>query len=625
MGIFKQLRERRLFQIALSYAAIGWAVLQVVDQLADRGILPEILYKLVLIWVLLGIPASILIGWHHGERGEQRAPMSEIALLVVLALFALGMSASTVSRARAEKQFANRLEDQLDLRTIAVRYFTDTSPDSAYQYLADGFTEDLIATLSQVQGLNVISRNGALQFRGVDAPPEEVGKAFKAGIVIDGSLQPRGKQLRLVIDLYDGQSGSAMRDGRVTVDFDPSDELTQRDSVAERTDRKLREYLGEEIRMQRLAAGTRNQTAWTLVQRGEKARKDADAAVRARDMAMAEKQFAVADSLLAQAEQLDKEWAEPSTARAAIWYKQARLAGSEPATAVKLIETAVGHADEALRRSKTAGRAYELRGTANYFRWLLKVEDNATAQEALLKSAQTDLETALRYDQQLASAHSTLSHLYNQIDDMSNSVIEAEKALDADAYLEFADVVLLRLFQGSVRLQSFTKAKNWCETGVSRFPDNSQLASCPLRLLITPAVDAGEIEIDTAWAIAARAAAVAPPARAPYERVENEMQVAGAIARVADHQQSKALQDSARSVLQRAHAAATEEVDPTRSLLQAEAYVWVLLHEEERAIDALYQHAAVNPQAYARTRGESSWYWRALEDNPRYRSLMGMD
>jgi hypothetical protein len=405
--------------------------------------------------------------------------------------------------------------------------------------------------------------------------------------------------------------------------MDPADELVLRDSVTEQTGRLLRSHLGEEVRLQRSAAGTRKTAAWALLQRAEKVRKDAEAAIREHDPETGTKLFLHADSLLAQAEQLDRDWAEPSIARAEIWYRQSRLAASAPSQAVRLIEAGVPHASEALRRSKTAARAYELRGTLHYWRWMLKVEPDAKTQEALLQSARVDLETAVRFDPLLASAHATLSHLQYTLDDVSSGVLAAQKAYEADMYLEVADLVLWRLFDGSLGLGNFSKAKTWCDEGVKRFPTDSRLVACPLNLMITPSVELPDI--DSAWAIAARAAALAPAARAEAERVQNELLIAGVIARAARRQQSTALADSARAVLRRASAAAGPELDPTRSLLSLEAYVWVLLGDRERAVAALYQRAAADPHAYERTRGEKSWWFRDLEDHPRYRQLIGLN
>ena len=77
MGFFSQIRQRRLFQIVAAYLAAGWIGLQLMDQLTQQGILHELLYELYLIWYLAGIPAALLVGWHHGEKGKQNAPRFE--------------------------------------------------------------------------------------------------------------------------------------------------------------------------------------------------------------------------------------------------------------------------------------------------------------------------------------------------------------------------------------------------------------------------------------------------------------------------------------------------------------------------------------------------------------------
>jgi TolB-like protein len=618
MRIFQELRERRLFQIALSYAGIGWAILEVTDQLADRAIVPEIVYKLVLIWVLLGIPATVLIGWHHGEKGKQKAPLSEIIAIVVLVLIASGLTFSTVSRERALQDFATAAENPLEMRRLAVMYFRDDSPGGEYQYLADGLTEDLIAELSQVPSLSVVSRNGSLQFRGSDAPPDSIARVLGAGTLVDGSVEQRGQRLRVSIALREGQSGQVFK--RVGFDMDPAELIGVRDSVSVETARLLREWLREEVRARQSASSTRNTAAWGLLQRAEKTRKDAEVAVAAGDSDTALQLFEAADSLLAQAQEMDRSWAEPPVARAAIAYRRSRLVQGTPPAAMEFVRAGLELTEEALRRSNTAARAYEMRGTFNYFTWLLRVTTDPAEHEALLQSARADLEMAVRFDPLLASAHATLSHLYTQ-DDVSSAVVAAQKAYDADAYLEVADLVLFRLFTGSQDLGNFTSARRWCDEGRRRFPEDYRFVQCELRQMITPGVD--RPDVDLAWRLLARQEEFVPEPRRAYERARAEMMVAGAIARAA-RTGSPALQDSARAVLDRARAQVTPQLDPVGDLLGVEAYIRVLLGEKERAVGLLQQQLAANPLLFSRTRGEVSWWWRDLQDQPRFREMVGL-
>ena len=77
-------------------------------------------------------------------------------------------------------------QSALDTRSIAVLYFEDGSGTDSLAYLADGLTEALIADLSAVPSLHVLSRNGALQFRNAGLSPDSIAREVGAGTVVTG-------------------------------------------------------------------------------------------------------------------------------------------------------------------------------------------------------------------------------------------------------------------------------------------------------------------------------------------------------------------------------------------------------------------------------------------------------
>lgn len=75
------------------------------------------------------------------------------------------------------------------IRSIAVLPLVNLSGDPAEEYFADGMTDQLIGTLGQLRGVNVISRTSAMQFKGSKVPLPEIARALHADAVLEGSVQ----------------------------------------------------------------------------------------------------------------------------------------------------------------------------------------------------------------------------------------------------------------------------------------------------------------------------------------------------------------------------------------------------------------------------------------------------
>lgn len=82
-----ELLKRRVPQIVIITGAGGWALLEAMDQLVDRGILGDVAYRLTLPFVIGAVLTSTVIAWFHGQKGRQRAPLVEYVLvgLIVVA------------------------------------------------------------------------------------------------------------------------------------------------------------------------------------------------------------------------------------------------------------------------------------------------------------------------------------------------------------------------------------------------------------------------------------------------------------------------------------------------------------------------------------------------------------
>jgi len=497
----------------------------------------------------------------------------------------------------------------LDPRTVAVLYFEDLSPGGELRYVADGLTEGLIRELSRVDGLDVVSGNGVAPFRTFSQSPSEIAGILEAGTLIRGRVEPAQGQLRVSVRLVEGTSGADFE--RAQFEVASGEFLAAQDSLVDEVARLLRRRLGEEVRLRRRLAETSSVEAWALVQRGEQERRAAEERVKVGDAEGALSAFDGADSLLALAASVDPDWPEPPTLRGWVAYRESRIA-SNLEDALAAIERGTDRAEEALSLDPNAPRALELRGTLRYWHFLLGVTPDPADAEALLRSARTDLEAAVDRDPSLASAQSTLSHLYYSTGELTRASIAAQLAYEADAYLDVANEVLWRLFLSTFDTGRLTQARGWCQEGHRRFPDDYRFSECRLWELTMPTVTP---DVDDAWELWQRTVELTPDHLKAYEEHRALMGVACVIAR-AD------LPDSARAVLSSARAG--PDVDLGGDLPFLEARVQTVLGDYDRAIDLLRSFLT----GYAFENQEQAeewanhWFWRDLRGNSDFEQLI---
>jgi len=93
--------------------------------------------------------------------------------------------------------------------SVAVLYFDNLSRDTAYAYLADGLTEEVIAALGKVRRLDVRSLFASQQVR--DRPPTSpavLGRSLGAAYLVRGSVRPTAGRVRVTWELLRAATGS---------------------------------------------------------------------------------------------------------------------------------------------------------------------------------------------------------------------------------------------------------------------------------------------------------------------------------------------------------------------------------------------------------------------------------
>lgn len=97
-------------------------------------------------------------------------------------------------------------EPELDRQRVAVLPFVSLSPDPNDEYFSDGLTEELITKISEIQGLKVISRTSAMNYKHKEKKSSEIGRELATGSIIEGSVRKAGNRIRVTVQLVDTRS-----------------------------------------------------------------------------------------------------------------------------------------------------------------------------------------------------------------------------------------------------------------------------------------------------------------------------------------------------------------------------------------------------------------------------------
>lgn len=613
MSTWKELKERRLVQILVSYAVAGWVVVSIVGEVIDRGVLPEILFRILLVLYFGGMLIAAISGWYHGEKGNQKVTRIELVLLVAVSLATLGAAGYTVQHHQQMEEVRLAAgEAGLDLRRLAVLYFRDMSRGGDLAFLADGISESLIERLSRSRSLEVLSRNASGRFRDPSISLDSIARALSAGTLVDGTVSRRGDDIRVDFSLLDGAGGAEIQRGRVER---PADDLfALQEQVAEEVALLLGRWLEEEVDLRESRGGTESVVAWTLFQRAERAKEEGERLQEEGDREGFAEFYRAADSLYAEAELADPTWTPPLVQRGHLYDLLAQAAfRSSPGEAESWINAGIQYAERALSMDPRSPEAHYVRGRLEYFRWRAGLNPNPRISERSFRQAMADLEQATRLDPSHAEAWSILSLLYSEEADNTEAKLAARRAFEADEFLRNADEVLFRLYATSYDLEQMRDAADYCREGGRRFPRHILFRECRLWLLAAPFAQAPAADPEAAWTSLDQYLEVAPPGHRDYLRIKGQILVAGALGRAE-------LTDSAEAVLARSRP--SPDLDPEMELMGLEALIRLHMGQKEEALDLLKTYLTANPNHRDGWQWTAHWWWRPLQQEPEFRALV---
>jgi len=225
LSIFKELKRRNVFKVAVAYIIVAWLVLQVSDTLVPALHLPEWFHSGVAFVLIIGFPIAIVFAWAFEitPDGIQRD---------------FGDSATTESLKTVETS------DVEDDKSIAVLPFANMSDDNEQEHFCDGLTEELLNVIANLPNLRVASRTSCFAFKNKSVNLGVVAEKLHVAHVLEGSVRKNGNNIRITAQLIEVSTDSHL--WSETYDRQLDDIFVIQDDIAKRILNALKLKLGAE-------------------------------------------------------------------------------------------------------------------------------------------------------------------------------------------------------------------------------------------------------------------------------------------------------------------------------------------------------------------------------------------
>ncbi|NDQ56845.1 MAG: tetratricopeptide repeat protein [Acidipila sp.] len=152
------------------------------------------------------LPAVSPVAREPIETVKPETPVASVrpGRLVLRALLALSLAAAVIVVGMlARQRFWPPPSPPLRMTRLAVLPFANLSGDPAQEYFADGFTEEMITQLGDLEPgrLGVIARTSAMQYRNTQKLAGQIGRELGVDYLLEGSVRRSSDRVRISAQL----------------------------------------------------------------------------------------------------------------------------------------------------------------------------------------------------------------------------------------------------------------------------------------------------------------------------------------------------------------------------------------------------------------------------------------
>ena len=234
-----EMRRRHVVRFALGYAAAAFVILQLAEILFPAFGIGEGGLRVLVIITTLGFPPALVLAWvydltrdgiHRTDGGIggplfHRLALGTLLVITVVSTGGLGwylaqqdiFDTTQLSNGVLSGPTSATEDDAITLatydpnepiRSLAVLPLDDYSEGGDQAYFTASMHEELIAKLSRLNDIRVVSRTSVMRYAGTILSMPEIGQALNADVVIEGSVTRTTDRTRVTLQIIHARSDS---------------------------------------------------------------------------------------------------------------------------------------------------------------------------------------------------------------------------------------------------------------------------------------------------------------------------------------------------------------------------------------------------------------------------------
>ena len=228
MGFFSELKRRNVYRVGALYVVVAWLVLQVVDVLGSVLQLPAWVGKTVALLLAAGFPVSLILAWAfemtpQGVVRDRLSPADDEGAssrktmdYLILAVLVVAIGWFAWQHPWGEERPG---ADPANIQSLVVLPLDNLMNDETQAYFVDGMHDAIIAELSRIGALRVISRTSANRYRDTHLALPQIARELDVDAVVEGSVLRAGDTVRINVQLIDARADQHLWGGQFDRDL----------------------------------------------------------------------------------------------------------------------------------------------------------------------------------------------------------------------------------------------------------------------------------------------------------------------------------------------------------------------------------------------------------------------